>query len=155
MVLRGGFPSFWSDFDGMMNEMRSEMENRFQSLLTDAGAGRSLPALRTEEEPRVDVCAHEDEVIVAVDLPGAEKENISLRLATPRMLEISAAQKGENEKSEEGYYVRERMYGQTRRMIALPDDVKEEGAHATFKNGVLEVRLKKDESRKGSVISIE
>lgn len=154
MVRRGGFHSFWRDFDDMMNEMRAEMEGRFQSLLTEAGAGRYLPALRPEG-PRVDICAHEDEVVVVVDLPGAEKENISLRLVTPRMLEISAVQKGEKEGSEEGYYVRERVYGSMKRMVALPVDVKEEGAHATFKNGVLEVRLKKAEAAAGSVISIE
>jgi len=154
MVRRGGFHSFWSDFDEMMNEMRAEMEGRFQSMLTDTGAGKYLPALRTEG-PRVDVCAHEEEVVVVADLPGAEKEDISLRLVTPRMLEISAVQKGEKEDSEEGYYVRERVYGRMKRMIALPVDVKEEEAHASFKNGVLEVRLKQAEAQKGSVISIE
>jgi len=154
MVRRGGFHSFWSDFDEMMNEMRAEMEGRFQSLLSDAGGSRYLPALRTEG-PRVDVGTHEDEVVVAADLPGAEKGDISLRLVTPRMLEISAVQRGEKEASEEGYYVRERTYGQIKRVIALPVEVKEEEAHATFKNGVLEVRLKKAEAQKGSVISIE
>ncbi|MDK2974763.1 MAG: hypothetical protein PWP08_1134 [Methanofollis sp.] len=138
----------------MMNEMRVDMEGRFQSLMTDAGAGRYLPALRAEG-PRVDVCSHEDEVVVVVDLPGAEKEDISLRLVTPRMLEISAVQKGDMEDAQEGYYVRERMYGQMKRMIALPTEVKEEEARATFKNGVIEIRLKKAEAEKGSVISIE
>jgi HSP20 family protein len=41
------------------------------------------------------------------------------------------------------------------RMVRLPADVTEEGAAATFKNGVLEVRLKKTAAETKKKIPIE
>ncbi|WP_067049407.1 Hsp20/alpha crystallin family protein [Methanofollis ethanolicus] len=154
MAQKRGFYSFWRDFDEVMNEMRAEMEGRFQSLIAESAPARALPMLRGEG-PRVDVYAHEDEVIVVADLPGTEKENITLRLINPRLLEIAAVQKEEREGGEEGYVMRERFYGTMKRVVSLPVEVREESASATFKNGVLEVRFKKAEVEKGAVIPIE
>ncbi|MBP2145956.1 HSP20 family protein [Methanofollis sp. W23] len=154
MVQRRGFYPFWRDFDAMMNEMRGDMESRVQSLLTESGAGKYLPVVRGEDM-RVDVCDHEGEVMVVADLPGVEKGNISLRLINPRLLEISAVQAQDQETEEAGYFMRERYYGTVRRAVGLPVEVNEEDAHATFKNGVLEVHLKKTEEEKGTAIPIE
>lgn len=141
------FSSIWREFD----EMMAEMENRIASMMQEFEPERLLPApgfhrrmipaLRGEFS--VDVREHEDEVIVVADLPGVEKENVNLKLIDPRTLEISSERRGETEKSEEGYYMRERVYGSMSRRVYLPADVTEEGAKATFKNGVLEVHLKK------------
>ncbi|HEU17321.1 MAG TPA: Hsp20/alpha crystallin family protein, partial [Methanolinea sp.] len=114
---------------------------------------RMLPALRGEF--RVDVREHDDEVIVVADLPGVEKDDISLKLGSPNTLEIDCERKGEKEEEREGYYMRERMYGSMKRMVALPRDVEEAGSSASFKNGVLEVRLKKSEKERGKRILIE
>jgi len=122
---------WWRDFD----EMMAEMESRFTSLLS------GLPAVRGEF--RVDVRDHEDEIIVVADLPGCEKEDVHLRLISPDLLQISCERRLEKEEEEVGYYIRERSFGAMRRTIALPADVTEEGASATFKNGVLEAHLKK------------
>lgn len=155
MTPRRGFYSFWRDFDDMMSEMRAEMEGRFQTILTESAPGRALPMLRGEG-PRVDVYTHEDNVIVVADLPGAVKEDISLRLINPKLLEITAVQKEEREGEKEGYAMRERFCGTMKRVVSLPTGVKEEGASATFKNGVLEVRFKKEaEVETGTLIPIE
>ncbi|MDH7593412.1 MAG: Hsp20/alpha crystallin family protein [Methanomicrobiales archaeon] len=141
------FSSIWREFDDMM----AEMENRIASIMQDFEPERllpapgfhrrMLPALRGEFS--VDVREHEDEVIVVADLPGVEKDDVNLRLVDPRTLEISSERKGEKEKTEEGYYMRERVYGSMCRRVLLPADVTEEEAKASFKNGVLEVHLKK------------
>jgi len=143
-----------------MEEMRAELDNLFQAtssghrLLPAGGAGdRMLPALRGEF--RVDVREHEDEVIVVADLPGVEKENVSLQLINPRALEITSERSDEKEETAKGYYVRERMSGSMRRMVALPTDVMDENAKASFKNGVLEVRLRKMTLPARSHIEIE
>jgi HSP20 family protein len=104
-------------FDSMWNEMenmRAELENMFQlassgnRLLPAAGnTDRMLPALRSEF--RVEVREHDDEVIVVADLPGIEKDDMSLQLLNPRTLEISCERKGEKEEKLKGYYVHERV----------------------------------------------
>jgi HSP20 family protein len=143
-----------------MEDMRAELENMFQLtspggrfLLPAGGSDRMLPALRGEF--RVDVREHDDEVIVAADLPGVEKENVSLQLINPRTLEISCERKGEKEEKSEGYWVRERTYGSLQRMVLLPADVTETDAKASFKNGVLEVRFSKSKISPKSRIQIE
>jgi HSP20 family protein len=131
-----------------MEEMRADLDALFQTatpshrLLPAGGVSdRMLPAIRGEF--RIDVREHDDEVIVAADLPGIEKETVSLQLINPRALEISCERKNEKEEQGKDYYVRERISGSMRRIVALPADVMEESSKATFKNGVLEVRLKK------------
>ena len=144
----------WQDFD----EMMSEMENRFFGpsgrLLPPGGiTDRMMPALRGEF--RIDIRDHDDEIIVVADLPGAEKEDVSVSLVNPGMLEIRSERSTNKEEKEEGYYMRERMSGTMSRIVTLPHDVTDAGASATFKNGVLEIRLKKSTTERGSPINVE
>ncbi len=78
-----------------------------------------------EREPLVDVIKSDCETTVIAELPGASKDGIKVR-ATEEELEIEA----------EG--VGERRYSKT---IRLPAKVKKGSARASFKNGILEVKL--------------
>jgi HSP20 family protein len=51
--------------------------------------------------------------------------------------------------------MRERVYGSMSRVVAIPADVKESDSTATFKNGVLEIRLKKAKTPQKTRIQIE
>jgi HSP20 family protein len=145
-----------------IEEMRQRMDEMFGQMVTDTRlalpgprAGRWLTPLGSQDF-RVDVLEHDNEVIVTVDLmPGVGKEDISLGLPNPRALEISVEKKTEEEKEAENYYLRERSYGAARRIVPLPADVTIEGAKASFRNGVLEVHLKKTGKEAGKKISIE
>jgi len=95
------FESMWRE----MEEMRAEPDHRFQKsaagnqLQLFGGIGNHMiPDIRGEF--RVDV-RHEDEVIAAADLPGVEKETVTLSLANPRALEITCERK---EEKAEGYF---------------------------------------------------
>jgi HSP20 family protein len=153
-VERGPYRTIWQDFDDLM----AEMESRFQSMLSGIGTrgeevrGRVVPAIR---DFRVDVRDHEDEVIIVADLPGVDKENVNIRLVDPQHLEISTKRAEETEERMEDYFVRERVYGQMSRMVMLPAEVTEEGSSASFKNGVLEIRLRKAPTEVGITIPVE
>lgn len=130
------------------DEMADELESWFNEIVRDAETGR-LPAISrgsSRDFPglsadfRVDILDHGDEVIVVAELPGAEEETITIRLLNPQTLRITARQ---TEPVGEGYYIRERGNGTLSRLIRLPASVTEGGAKTSFKNGVLEVRLKK------------
>jgi HSP20 family protein len=150
---------FWSEFDDFMQDMETQFNEMLEELATNKTLpgqemrARMLPAIRGEF--RVDVKEHDDEVIVAADLPGVEKEDVSLEVLDPRTLRIAFSRRAEMEEKAEGYFVRERTYGSMDRVVRLPSDVTEEGAAATFKNGVLEVRLKKTTTEAGKKIPIE
>lgn len=150
------FESMWREMD----DMRREMETLFQQVQTGgrllpAGGvtARMLPAIRGEF--RVDVREDGDEVIVVADLPGIDKEAVELQLINPRALEVSCERKSEREEKNEGYYMRERVAGSMQRVVVLPAEVTEDGAKASFKNGVLEVHLKKSIIAPKSRIEIE
>ena len=150
------FESVWREMD----DMRAEMENLFRQVQTGerllpAGGmtDRMLPAIRGGF--RVDVREYNDEVLIVADLPGIEKEDISLDLVSPRALAISCERKGDKEEKSRDYFMRERMLGTMQRVVSLPADVTDDEAKASFKNGVLEVCLKKARAVPKSRIGIE
>ncbi|MBP2132847.1 HSP20 family protein [Methanomicrobium sp. W14] len=156
MIRRSIYPihSLWNEVD----ELMAEMEDRFAQTLggyNNKFSQRILPAITGE--CRVDVIDNKGEEVVVADLPGVEKENIKLKLMDPKTLEISCDRNKETEEEDKdtGYYMRERSYGTMKRIVSLPSDVSEAGSSASFKNGVLEIHLKKTEPAAISEISIE
>jgi len=149
----------WHEFDDLMSEMEAQFNEMLEELATTkalpgkAVRARMLPALRGEF--RVDVKEHDDEVIVAADLPGVEKEDVSIEIIDPRTLRIALHRQSEAKEEAEGYYVRERTWGSMDRVVKLPTDVTDERSAATFRNGVLEVRLKKTAIEAKKKIPIE
>ena len=101
---------------------------------------------------RVDVTEEGDEIIVTTDhMYGVSKKDISLSLINPKLLEISCERKEEKKEERTGYYRHERSFGSMTRFIPLPKAVTEVGSKATFRNGVLEVRLRKSSDIKGRI----
>jgi HSP20 family protein len=132
-------------FRGELDNMFAEMENRFQSFLPGFPAysqsGRELAPVFSGGFT-VDVKKQDDQVIAKADLPGCNKENVKIRLIRPNLLQISCERMEEKEQDEKDFYIRERFFGSVSRSVPLPAEVAEEGASATFENGVLEVTLK-------------
>lgn len=84
------------------------------------------PTVTEEREPLTDVFNEKDEVVVIAEIPGVSEEDITVDLKGD-ILEISAA--GKNRKY--------------RKEILLPVQVKNETLSYNYKNGILEVRVKK------------
>jgi HSP20 family protein len=122
----------------MLDTFRANMEETIERVFPSQA---SLPALK---QPRVDILDLGDALQVVADMPGVQKEDIEINL-TPERIEISAESSTETERKEEDYTYRERGYASYRRMLDLPAEVLSDKAEATFKNGVLEVKLPKKE----------
>ncbi len=89
------------------------------------------PKIREEREPLVDIMEEEKDVVIVAELPGVEKEDISLHTTEAHLtISVDAAK---------------RKY---RKKLKLPTKVDSKSARASYKNGVLEVRLKKSPKRK-------
>lgn len=155
MIRRRRYPFalLWNEID----ELMAEWESRVQNTLA---TGASLPSMvgpAIKREFRVDVREEMDDVIVTADLPGVQKTDVNIRLVTPLNLEISVQKKAEPEGETDvyDYYTRERLSGSLHRIVALPAETVDEGARASFRNGVLEVRLRKAVPESGSIIPID
>ncbi len=91
--------------------------------------------------PPVDIKEERDNLVVTIDLPGINKEDIKLDLKGD-ILEISARSGEEKETEKQGYIRRERSYTRFYRAVRLPRSVKDEGT-AKMENGVLTITLPK------------
>src|SRR3970282_1751870 len=106
------------------------------------------------EGPVVDLFEDKNDIVVKAELPGMEKENVEVKL-TDHMLTIKGEKKKEEEIKEENYYRSERSYGSFIRTLELPADVHADKVKASFKNGILEVRLPKTEDARAKEIKVK
>lgn len=70
------------------------------------------------------------------------------------MLHLSCEKRFERETHDSAYHVMERDYGAFQRSIPLPRNVNIDRAEASFKNGVLTVRLPKEGATSPKSISV-
>lgn len=93
------------------------------------------------------------EIVVRVEAPGMEKEDCRITIEG-NMLHLSGEKRYARETRDSTYHVMERAYGAFRRTIPLPRNVDAEKAEASYRNGVLSVRLPKVASEKGRSIPV-
>ena len=103
--------------------------------------------------PRVEVRDSKDAVIVTAELPGVEKDGISVQLDNG-VLTISGEKKQESEVKEDGYYRTERVYGQFSRSFKVSDAIDPDKIDAEFRNGVLKLSLAKKPEASPKQISV-
>ena len=103
--------------------------------------------------PAVDVWETEDEVVYAFDLPGIPEDKISVEL-DEGALTITGERERAEEESQDRFYRFERRYGTFTRTFGVPQGVSESDVHAEYKNGVLEVHVKKPQQPKPKRIQI-
>jgi HSP20 family protein len=147
----------WDDFrrfEEMMNRMFEEFWGRpgRRRLLPSGERGEVVPA--EYREPFIDVIETDKEVIATAEMPGLEKQDIKINVTEDR-LEISAETKKEEKKEEKGYVYRERRSGSYYRAISLPSPVDPDKSKASYKNGVLEIKMPKTEVKKKTPLKIE
>ncbi len=104
--------------------------------------------------PAVDVTEDEKEVTVRAEIPGVDAKDLDVSV-TANTLTISGEKKQENEQKGKGYYHSERRTGSFRRTLTLPPYVLADQAQAEYRNGVLTIRLKKDESAVGKRVPVK
>ena len=131
-----------------------EMERRFEDLFRRPFSLLEpswWPRLRMQEmeevAPKVDIFEEGDNFVVKAEIPGMKKEEIEVNL-TDDMVTISGEKKKEEKVEKKDYYRFERSFGSFSRSFRLPKDVQADKAKATFKDGVLELKVPKTEEAK-------
>ena len=140
-------------FEEIMNRMYRDFWGTPSRRLLPSGEGESLLPAQARQ-PFIDIIDGDKEIIATAEIPGLEKEDISINLTTDR-LEISAETKKEEKKEEEGYLYRERHSGRYYRAVSLPTTIDPDKAKASYKNGVLEIKMPKLEVMKKKLLEIE
>ncbi len=156
---------FFGYFEDMFEDMRKQMERLFSGAVKDLEMGKpyvwgysfrlgpdgkpefhqfgDTGALKpwvseSRREPLTDVMEREDSISITVELPGVEKKEIELRTTESKVtIEVD---------NPERPYFKE---------VELPAAVDPSSVAATFKNGVLDITLKKTKGETGKKVSID
>lgn len=143
-LIRFQRPAFW-DMPAMnrLSDLRDEIDRLF-----DLSEGREFFGWA----PALDVYEDADAFLVKVELPGMKKDEIDLSLHNDT-LTISGERKSEQVNGESSRS--ERYFGRFQRTFQLPKPVQAEKVEATYKDGILTVRLPKTEESKPKRIDVK
>ena len=126
--------------------LKLNTENILRELISsikekDGISGEKIADSRSVcEKPLIDVLENDSTIIIRVDLPGVEREDISVHLIE-KAIEIMALFPG---KGDHGHYIqRERNYGKTIRRVPLSKKINEKAIKSAFKDCVLTIELPK------------
>lgn len=93
------------------------------------------------------------DIVVRIELPGMDKDDCQIRIEG-NVLYLSGEKRFERETNDSTYHLMERAYGAFQRTIPLPRNVNIDKAEASFKNGVLKVRLPKAGGEMGKSVPV-
>lgn len=121
-----------------LGALHNEMSRMMNGLLE--GNGRTTQSW----VPAVDVWETEGELVYAFDLPGIERDRISVELEDSS-LTVTAERERSEQAGDDRFYRFERRFGSFSRTIALPQGTTDDSIKADYSDGVLEVRVLKPE----------
>ncbi|GAB4337167.1 MAG: Hsp20/alpha crystallin family protein [Desulfobulbaceae bacterium] len=133
-------------FMSPLAQLHREVDRLFESVFRGFGLGTLQPDLDRAFggpaflRPSVDVGATDSEYTITVEVPGVSEKDVKIEVADDTMT-IRGEKRQEKEEKEKNYYRVERSYGAFQRVLCLPDDADQENIKATFKDGVLTIRM--------------
>lgn len=123
-----------------LSNVRQEMD-RFIS-----GLPNPFDSNRDYGNVRIDILENDADVIAVCDIPGLErKDDVDIQV-DKSMLHINGAIQDRLDFGESRVHRQERAVGAFQRTVALPASVSADGVTASYRNGVLEVKMPKLES---------
>jgi HSP20 family protein len=133
--------------------MEKDFENLFgQQFLTSGDPRETMAAAHWS--PAVDVSEDEKEFLVKAELPDLKKEDVKVTVENGN-LTISGERRSENEEKGKKFHRVERAYGTFLRRFGLPEGIDASKVSAEFKDGILCIRLPKDETTKPQAIEVK
>ena len=108
-----------------------------------------VPMFSSDRIMRTDVEESEDHYTLKMDLPGYQKEDVTVSLNRGNLTISAKRNTSKDEKDEQGNILRqERFTGNCSRTFSIGKDVKDTDIHASFKDGILTVTVPKVEQKK-------
>lgn len=145
------FRPFSQDLSRDLTDIQTQMSRLFDNFV---GQPASSAMVERVWAPAADVYETKDEVVVTAELPGLNEKDIHLSL-TDDVLTIKGERQWTGEGREGGHFHRERWFGKFERSFPLPMPVATDQVKATYRDGVLTVKLPKAEENKAKEIKIE
>lgn len=142
MYRRYRVPSLWQEMD----RLQREMNRLFQNADT---VRRQAPAY-----PAMNVWTNEDGLVITAEVPGVSADDIDISVVGDT-LTLRGVRSPDPVGEGSRYHRQERGYGKFTRTLQLPFPVKVDDIEATFRNGVLNIRMPRAEEDKPRKISVK
>ena len=139
----------WDPFRDL-GDVQTEMNRLFDNW----SGGQAGPGERMWL-PAVDVHETKDEFMLTLDIPGVTEKDVNISI-TGDLLTVKGERRFERDGGEGNTYHRvERLYGKFERSVQLPTMVQTDKVKASYRDGVLTVKLPKAEEVKPREIKID
>jgi HSP20 family protein len=127
--------------------LQRELERAFERPMFEFGFwGRGV-------FPPINAFRDKDTLVLHVEVPGVDASKLNIG-SEGRTLIISGTRE-ESVPDGASFHRRERESGQFSRSVQLPEDVDLEHAQASYKNGILTIRISKREKAKPRQITVQ
>ena len=142
----------WDPFRNM-SDIQGEVNRFFDSFLGRPTAASPASGVRMWA-PVLDMHETKDDLVLTFELPGVREKDVSLSI-TGDLLTVRGERGFDRDTKDETTHHIERVYGKFERSVQLPMPVQADKVKATYRDGVLEVRLPKAEEVKPKAIKID
>lgn len=118
-----------------------DMSNRLNRVFA-RGAAADEALKGVDFTPSINVSETPQAYLIKAELPGVKKEDVHLTVENG-LLTLRGERKYESEHKDEKVHRVETAYGSFARQFRVPEDASADGIEASYKDGVLHVRLPK------------
>jgi HSP20 family protein len=150
--------SLWEELRKMQEELDYLAERGWKG--PEIGAGMDTPLLADSatrnnaivpsgyRKPLTDYIENDKEITASVELPGVSKEDIKINTKENGIeIRVEKRQEKKDEDKKKGYFRLERSYSGFYRYIGLPKNADQSKINASYKEGILEIKIPKMESK--------
>ncbi len=138
---------------GDVQKMRREVDRLLADIFA-LGPTRDLSPVEMVWEPAVEMFETDAEIVVKAALPNIDPKQVEITV-TNDAITLKGETKHEEAQKERNYYKQEIQYGTFLRTLPFLTEVKAAEAKATYKDGVLEVKVPKTEQAKPTSVKVK
>ena len=142
------------------DSIHNELNNFLRDTIINPAFSHQLSMKKTSTwRPAVEIKQMENEYVVKVQLPGVKKDDIEVELDNDFMTITAEIEEEKDEKEQKEknmkYHTCEFRYGKYKRTISFDQPIRAEKADAEYKNGILTIKLPKQQVEKARVRKLE
>ncbi len=139
--------------DNHTKELRRDIESMYDRFFEPDFMPSTYLFGKGKWGPKLDISEGRKDITVKVEIPGIEAKDFDIS-TDGRLLNIRGEKKQEQTEKEETYYRVERSYGYFNRTLELPAEVDPDKVDASYKKGILKIKLRKTQSSETKRIKV-
>ena len=138
----------FAEFDDLTRQM--------ERLLGPAGAVSSIRAVQRGSFPAVNIGVTPDTVEIYAFAPGIDAKTLEVSV-DKGLLTLAGKReaKGREAGAKQTVYASERIHGEFRRVMSLPEDADPDRVDASYRNGIVHIHIQKREASKPRRITVK